>query len=287
MDSADSRQLAGASSITVRADGSVRLGGSVRITDLAEHTLIRTRFAALAEAARFAAIPAPDDAGNTPDAGGARTIADDLRQRPRCSYFRDHVPCFKNGGAGCAAVDGENLHHAIFSAGPCYAVHPSDPAVVLTALEASIEVTGERGTRRSVPIADFFANAASNPDAETVLARGEMIEAVDLPARAAGGAQQYIRSMQSGERGHGFVSLAGIKRADGEVRLVLGGVSPAPYRVNPSVEEDVASGELDGESADALAERALYDAVPLSGKSSSVAQAAELLKRVMRGLSRA
>ena len=81
-----------------------------------------------------------------------------------------------------------------------------------------------------------------------------------------------------------FVSLAGIKRPDGEVRLVLGGVAPVPYRINQSVEEDVASGTLDEESADALAERALYDAAPLSKNDYKTNDAKTLLMRAMLAL---
>jgi xanthine dehydrogenase YagS FAD-binding subunit len=274
----DVRHLPGARDVTVHADGSVRLGSAVRIADLAMHSVIRARFGVLAEAARLVATPALRSMG---------TIAGNLCQRPRCWYFRRGVPCLKNGGTGCAAVDGENQYHAILDAGPCHAVHPSDPAVALTALEASVEIMGPGNARRSVPVTAFFAHAARNPAGETVLAAGELIEAIILPARSAGGAQQYRKVMQRGAWDFALVSLAAVKRADGEVRLVLGGVSPAPYRVNPSVEEDVASGALDDESADALAERALYDAAPLAKNSYKVTQAAALLKRAMRELSRA
>jgi xanthine dehydrogenase YagS FAD-binding subunit len=274
----DVRQLRGARDITVRADGSVRIGGAVRIADLAAHETIRANFASLAEAARLVGTPALRNMG---------TIAGNLCQRPRCWYFRRGVACMKNGGTGCAAVDGENQYHAILGGGPCHAVHPSDPAIALTALEATVELLGANNARRSVPIGEFFANAASNPLGETVLAHGELIEAVEIPARSSGGVQHYTKLMQRGAWDFALVSLAGIKRTDGEVRLVLGGVAPAPHRVNQSVEEDVQSGELDEESADALAERALYDAAPLSKNAYKVTQAGALLKRAMLELSRA
>ncbi len=273
----DVRHVRGARDITVSADGSVRLGGAVRIADLVAHPVILEKFGALAEAARLVGTPALRNMG---------TIAGNICQRPRCWYFRRGVPCLKNGGSGCAAVDGENQYHAIFG-GPCHAVHPSDPAVALAALEATVEILGAHDTRRSVPIGEFFAGAASNPHGETVLAHTDLIEAIVLPERSAGGAQRYEKLMQRSAWDFALVSLAGIKRADGEVRLVLGGVAPAPYRVNQSVEEDVASGELDEESADALAERALYDAAPLSKNGYKTAQAAALLKRAMLALSRA
>jgi xanthine dehydrogenase YagS FAD-binding subunit len=273
----DLRRVSGAREITVRADGSVRIGAAVRIADLAAHAVIRERFAALAEAARLVGTPALRNMG---------TIGGNLGQRPRCWYFRRGVSCFKSGGSGCPAVGGENQYHATIGDGQCRAVHPSDPAVALAALEATVEVAGGNGARRSVPLDEFFAGAASNPRSETAIASGEMIEAVELPARSAGGAQRYDKLMQRGTWDFALVSLAAVKRADGEVRLVLGGVAAAPYRVNPSVEEDVASGALDDESADALAERALYDAAPLSKNGYKVTQAAALLKRAMLALSR-
>ena len=274
----DLRYVRGARDVTVRADGSVRIGGAVRIADLAAHAVIREKFAALAEAARLVGTPALRNMG---------TIAGNLCQRPRCWYFRRRVPCLKNGGTGCAAVTGENQYHAIFGGGPCHAVHPSDPAVALTALDATVELLGANDARRSVPIAEFYAGAASNPQGETVIAKGEMIEAVELPAHSAGGTQHYTKLMQRGTWDFALVSLASIKRADGEVRMVLGGVATAPVPVNPSVGEDVASGVLDDESADALAERALYDAAPLSKNGYKTTQAAALLKRAMLALSRA
>lgn len=274
----DVRHIRDARVISVSKNGSTRIGGAVRIADLAASEMIVDKFPALAEACRMVGTPALRNMG---------TIAGNLCQRPRCWYFRRGVSCLKNGGTGCAAVSGENHYHAILGGGPCHAVHPSDPAVALTALEATVEIVGAGDARRSVPIEAFFANAASNPFGETVLARGELIEAIELPAHSAGGAQRYEKLMQRGAWDFALVSLAGIKRPDGEVRLVLGGVSPAPHRVNQSVEEDVASGALDEESADALAERALYDAESLSNNGYKTKQAAALLKRAMLELSRA
>jgi xanthine dehydrogenase YagS FAD-binding subunit len=274
----DLRRLPGARDISARDDGSVRLGGAVRIADLASHPVIRGRFAALAEAARSVGTPALRNMG---------TIAGNLCQRPRCWYFRGGVACLKTGATGCPAAEGESQYHAILDAGPCHAVHPSDPAVALVALEATVEIVAATGSRRSVPVADFHQGAASNPHGETVLAHGEMIDAVELPGRSAGGTQRYAKLMQRGAWDFALVSLAATKRADGEVRLVLGGVGPRPYRVNRSVEEDVASGALDDESVDALAERALYDARPLAKNRYKVRLAATLLKDAMRELSRA
>jgi xanthine dehydrogenase YagS FAD-binding subunit len=274
----DVRRMPGAREITVRNDGSVRLGAAVRIADLAAHLEISKRFPLLAQAASSVATSALRNMG---------TIAGNLCQRPRCWYFRRGIACLKNGGAGCPAEHGENQYHAILGAGPCHAVHPSDPAVALTALEATVEILMRGGGARSSGMTSLYEGAASNALGEATIAPGELIEAIEIPAYSAGGKQRYVKLMQRSTWDFALVSLAAIKRTDGDVRLVLGGVSPGPYRVNPSVEEDVASGELDDASADALAARALYDAVPLARNGYKVKQAAALLRDAMRELSRA
>jgi xanthine dehydrogenase YagS FAD-binding subunit len=164
-------------------------------------------------------------------------------------------------------------------------VHPSDPAVALTALDARVEITGAGGTR-VVPISEFYVLPSARLDRETVLEPGEFVSAVTLPADSAGGVQQYTKLMQREAWDFALVSLAAVKRASGEVRLVMGGVAPRPWRVNSSVEEDTASGGLDEDSIAALADRALYDVKPLSKNGYKVELAASLLRDAMRTLSR-
>ena len=265
------------SSITWMGDGSLRIGAGTNLDTIANDARIAERFGALALAAAAVGTPALRAMG---------TIGGNLCQRPRCWYVRSRIPCLKNGGTGCPAKTGENQHHAILGGGPCHAAHPSDVAVALLALDATV-ITRSAGGSRRLGIDALYANAATNSHAEVALEPGEIIEAIDLPAASAGGRQCFTKLMQRGAWDFALVSLAGIRRADGNVRLALGGVAPMPWRVNPSVEEDVASGELDQDSVDALAERALYDAVPLEMNGYKVQQAAALLKRAMLDLSRA
>ncbi len=273
----DLRHLPDAARISELADGGLRIGAATRLADLAAHPVVRARFAALAESCESVGTPALRNMG---------TIGGNLGQRIRCWYFRRGVKCFKNGGDSCAAVGGENQYHAIFSDGTCNAVHPSDPAIALAALEAEVVLVATDGSERRVAVADLYAGAASNPIGETVLHPGERIDRVELPATSAGGTQQYRKLMQRGAWDFALVSLAAIKRADGDVRLVLGGVASGPMRVNPSIEEDVASGALDEESVMALAERAMYDARPMEQNGYKVQQAASLLRDAMFALSR-
>jgi xanthine dehydrogenase YagS FAD-binding subunit len=211
------------------------------------------------------------------------TIGGNLCQRPRCWYFRRGIPCLKNGGTSCHARDGENQYHAILDAGPCFIVHPSDPAVALTVLDAKLELT-TRDAMRIVPIASFYVLPRDRLDQETVLLPGEIVSAVLLDRGAAGGRQLYRKLMQRGAWDFALASIAAVRRADGAVRVALGGVAPRPWRVPESVEEDIASGGLDEDSIGALADRALYDAEPLSRNAYKVALASSLLRDAMREL---
>jgi xanthine dehydrogenase YagS FAD-binding subunit len=265
----DLRQLPDGDTIVAQPDGSVRIGGAARIHDIAVHPLIAEHYEALAQACGSVGTPALRQMG---------TIGGNLCQRPRCWYLRRGVPCLKHGGTDCPARDGENQYHAILEGGPCYVVHPSDPAVALTALDARLEIAGG-GTTRSVPIANFYVTPGERLDSETVLADGEFVRAVTLPATSAGGSQHYTKLMQRGSWDFALVSIAAVMRRDGAVRLVLGGVAPRPWRVPESLEEDAAAGALDADAIATIAERALYDAAPLSKNGYKVRLAETLIRR--------
>jgi xanthine dehydrogenase YagS FAD-binding subunit len=270
----DLRSAAGAGAIEHTADGGLRIGAAARLHDVGVDALTRSRFPALAQACASVGSPALRHMG---------TIGGNLCQRPRCWYYRRGISCFKSGGDTCPARDGESQHSAILEGGPCYAVHPSDPAVALTVLEARLEITGAGGSR-VVGISDFFVLPKTRTDSETVLERGEFVSAIVLGAEAAGGLQFFRKLTQRGAWDFAMASVAGARRSDGSVRIVMGGVSPRPWRVPESVEEDVASGGLDEDSAAAIAERAFHDAVPLRGNKYKVLQAASLLRDAAREL---
>lgn len=283
----DLRGIGGFDDITVLPDSGLRIGAAARVSHIAEHDDVRARFPVLADACAAVGTPALRNMG---------TLGGNLCQRPRCWYFRRAVPCYKNGGTSCPARDGENQYHAIMDGGPCYIVHPSDPAVALTALDAEIEITGRDGTTR-IPITQFYVLPRDRMDHETVLRTGEIVTAITLPGvssqlhpapdsphHSAAGKQLYRKIMQRGAWDFALASIAATKRSDGGVRIVLGGVAPRPWRVAESVEEDVASGGLDEDSIAALAERALYDAEPLSKNGYKVSLAASLLRDAIREL---
>ena len=270
----DLRSIAGGDSLAWSADGALRIAAAARVSDIASDARVREHFPALAQACEVVGSPALRHMG---------TIGGNLCQRPRCWYFRRGVPCLKNGGTSCHARDGENQYHAILEGGPCYIVHPSDPAVALTVLDAKLELT-MRDATRTVPIASFYVLPRDRMDHETVLRPGEIVSAILLDPAAAGGRQLYRKLMQRGAWDFALASIAAVRRADGAVRVALGGVAPRPWRVPESVEEDIASGGLDEDSIAALAERAFYDAEPLSRNGYKVALASSLLRDAMREL---
>ncbi len=270
----DLRDIAGSDEIRRLSNGGLHVGASARIADIAASSLIREHFPALAQACDVVGTPALRHMG---------TLGGSLCQRPRCWYFRRAIPCLKNGGETCPAVEGENQYLAILDNGPCHIVHPSDPAVALTALDALVEISSIRG-QRSIPIAEFYVLPRQRLDHETILENGEFVSGVVLPAEAAGGGQHYHKLMQRDAWDFALVSIAGCKRANGDVRIVLGGVAPRPWRVSSSVEEDVASGGLDEDTIATLADRALYDAKPLSKNGYKVELAASLLRQVIAEL---
>ena len=268
----DVRQLAELRGVVETPTGDVRIGAAVTLAEIGRAPLIHERFPLLASASAWP----PDDAVRE-----LATLGGTLSQRPRCPYFRSCTPCLKTGGTQCPAVDGENRALAILEGGPCYVVHPADVAVALVALDAVIELASARGVRE-IDAGDFFVLPTTRLDRETALADDELVLGVRLPASAAGGMQRFTR--RTGDDQFALVSLASARRVDGEGRLVLGGVSPRPYRVYTSVEEEATSGGLDDETIEGLAERALLDVAPLSHNGFKVDLAAELLREAIREL---
>ena len=266
----DLRRIVRSDTIEVH-DQSLHVGGSARIADLARHAEVRTLWPAFADACAAVGTPALREMG---------TLGGNLCQRPRCWYFRRGISCLKNGGSDCPAASGENQYHAILEGGPCFIVHPSDPAVALVALDAHIEIRGA-GQSRNVPAESFWVLPSERLDAETVLAHNEYVSGVSIPTASANGTQFYQKLMQRATWDFALVSIAAVRRADGDVRMVLGGVAPRPWRVPRSIEEDVSSGGIDEDSAAALASRAMLDAKPLARNGYKIRLAETLLRRAM------
>jgi len=167
------------------------------------------------------------------------TTAGNLLQRTRCPYFYDtNMPCNKRQpGSGCSAVGGFTRHHAVVGGSDaCIATHPSDMAVALRALDATVETIRPDGTKHAIPVADFHRLPGDRPDIETVLEPGELITAVVLP-QPIGGKQLYRKVRDRASYAFALVSVAAVVQPDGSGRVALGGVAHKPWRVEDAEAE--------------------------------------------------
>lgn len=205
-------------------DGGLRIGALVRNTDLAADARVRRDYAVLSRALL---------AGASGQLRNRATTAGNLLQRTRCPYFYDtNQPCNKrHPGSGCAAIGGFSRQHAVIGASEaCIATHPSDMAVAMRALDATVETVKPDGAERKIPIADLHRLPGDTPQIETTLEPGELITAVTLPAPV-GGKQFYRKVRDRASYAFALVSVAAIVRPDGSGRVALGGVAHKPWRV--------------------------------------------------------
>ncbi len=210
--------------IETTQDGGLRIGALVRNTDLAAHERVRRDYGVLSRALV---------SGASGQLRNKATTAGNLLQRTRCPYFYDPAqPCNKREpGSGCGALQGINRQHAVIGASQaCIATHPSDMAVAMRVLDATVETLAPDGKTRSIPIADFHRLPGDTPHLETNLAHGELITAVTLP-RPIGGAQIYRKVRDRASYAFALVSVAAIVQPDGSGRVAFGGVAHKPWRV--------------------------------------------------------
>jgi len=248
----------GMNTIERNADGGLRIGAMVRNADLAQDALVRADYGVLSRALL---------SGASGQLRNRATTGGNLLQRTRCNYFYDLTrPCNKRApGSGCSAVGGFNRMNAILgvdggggasfggsearsggngsrrsadsraeAGNICIAVHPSDMAVAMRALDAKVETIGVNGVTRVIPIADFHRLAGTTPNIETALLPGEIITAVTLPAPVRG--QQIYRKIRDrASYAFALVSVAAVVNVvGGKIRsasIACGGVAHKPWRI--------------------------------------------------------
>ena len=204
-------------------DGGLRIGALVRNTDLAADPRVRRDWAVLSRALL---------AGASGQLRNKATTAGNLLQRTRCPYFYDtNQACNKRQpGSGCSAIGGYSRQLAVIGASPaCIATHPSDMAVAMRVLDASVETVRPDGHARVIPIADFHRLPEGQPQIENVLEAGELITAVTLP-KPLGGTHVYRKVRDRSSYAFALVSVAAVVQKDGTGRVALGGVAPRPWR---------------------------------------------------------
>ena len=216
--------------IETTPEGGLRIGALVRNTDLAAHERVRRDYGLLSRALL---------AGASGQLRNSATTAGNLLQRTRCPYFYDtNQSCNKRQpGSGCAAIGGFSRQHAVVGVSDaCIATHPSDMAVAMRALDATVETVRPDGSVRSIPIAEFYRLPGNTPHVETTLEPSELITAVSLP-KPIGGTHIYHKVRDRASYAFALISVGAIVQRDGTGRVALGGVAHKPWRVEAAEAE--------------------------------------------------
>ncbi|MDX1883291.1 xanthine dehydrogenase family protein subunit M [Mycolicibacterium sp. 120270] len=254
-------------------DGGLRVGADVRNSDLAAHPLVRHRYPVLARALLSAA---------SGQLRNLATTAGNLLQRTRCVYFQDvTTPCNKRSpGTGCSAIGGYVRYHAILGASKqCIAVHPSDMAVAMAALDATVVYFDADGEHR-VALTEFHRLPEDRPEVDTVLPPGALITAVEIPPAPSGARSTYRKVRDRASFAFALTSVAAeVVLDDGTVssaRIALGGVAHRPWRAR-RVEQRLVGSPATSETFRAAADAELEQAEPVPGNEFKV----ELTRRTI------
>jgi xanthine dehydrogenase YagS FAD-binding subunit len=253
--------------------GGLRIGAMVRNSDLANHATVREQYTVLSEALL---------SGASPQLRNMATTGGNLLQKTRCYYFRDtNYACNKRQpGSGCAALDGFNRIHAVLGASDhCVATHPSDMAVAMMALEATVHTQGPKGPR-AIPLDDFYLLPGTTPNRENVLEPGELIVHVTIPALASGTRSHYLKLRDRAQYEFALASSAVVVNLTGHriqsVRIAFGGVGTKPWR-SREAEKSLEGNDATPENFRHAADAAMAQAKPLKYNTFKI----ELAKRAL------
>lgn len=217
------KNIAGLNEIEYHKGKGLTIGALATLYDVSNNKLINGKYQILAQAAGEAASPQLRNVG---------TIGGNLCQRPRCWYFRGDFPCLRKGGDECFAAGGENKYHCVIGGGPCFIVHPSDTAVALLALNASLEIYAN-GKTRNVPINRFFVLPEEDHTKENILQPGEIITAIHIPDPAQNQRSVFVKFRERAAWDFAIVSVGLVYQRSGDRinkgSIVFGGVAPIPW----------------------------------------------------------
>jgi xanthine dehydrogenase YagS FAD-binding subunit len=259
------------------ANNTTTIGAATTLTSVEESPELLKTYTVLADSARSVASPLIRNFG---------TLGGNINQRPRCWFFRgENFDCYKKGGDFCFAVTGDNRYHAIIGGELCYIVHPSDTATALLALNASATIANEGGSR-AVKFDDYFTGPRVDVLRENLLKSDELMVNVTIPQPAAGTKMAWYKLKDRQVYDFALVSVAVVMQEKGGVwedgRIVLGGVSPVPYRAK--VVEDALKGQNIKSAIKDAAQRIRTVARPMSLNAYKVDVTAGLIERVITGM---
>jgi xanthine dehydrogenase YagS FAD-binding subunit len=256
----------------------LRIGPMTRVAALAEDAAVARDYPILKEAALSLATPQLRNVG---------TVGGNLCQRPRCWYYRDpEVVCRKKGGALCFAFRGRNKYHAIMGGSGCYIVYPSDLAPALISFGAKVTIGSAKGDK-VMPLEDFYKPPFVNVQRENVLAAGEFLKDIRVPAPKPGQKGTYVKLKERGTWDFAVASAAATGVVKGgvfsEIAIVAGGLAPIPWRMKAA--EDILRGKPVTEAlVRQAADEALKAATPLAENAYKIDLAAAAIRRAVLAL---
>jgi xanthine dehydrogenase YagS FAD-binding subunit len=243
--------------------GMLKIGATTRLADIAANPVVKQKYTALAQAALRVATPHVRDMG---------TIGGNIAQLHRCWYFRkpeNRFPCIRKGGTQCFAMTGDNRYHSIFApVNMCLAVNPSDIAPALIALDAKIVTTA-----RTIPVESFWE--VKKPG-NTVLAAGEIITGIQIPAPPAGAKSAFIKFAIRKSIDFPIVNCAVLIGGSAKPRIALNAVAAKPYRATKA-EAAIAGKTINEANAEAAGAAAVEDARPLGSAMKYKVQIAKVM----------
>ena len=259
-------------------DGGLKIGATVRNSDLAYHARVQRDYSVLSQAILQ---------GASAQIRNMATVAGNLLQRTRCVYFRDTaMPCNKREpGTGCPAITGHNRTLAILGASEhCIATNPSDMCIALAALDATIHIQSPKGPR-VVAFRDFHVLPGDTPQRETVLEPGDLITHVTLPPPINGSKHLYLKLRDRASYEFALASAAVVLTiAGGNItlaRIALGGVGTKPWR-SPEAEAALTGKAANDATFRQAAEAALKNAKPQSENGFKIELAKRCLAHALR-----
>lgn len=259
-------------------DGELRIGALVTLSEIESHPGVRENFPILLQAISAAASPQLRNAG---------TLGGNLCQSVRCWYYRHpDVKCWLKGADTCYAEDGMNHHHAIFGNSPCIAVHPSDLAPALIALDARVRIAGPE-VEGELSLEEFFTLPTEARRERTLLGSADLVVEVIIPRRPTRSDGVYLKAMERATWSFALVSVAAQIDWDGdcvkEARLVLGGIAGKPWRVREA-EKLLVDHEITEALVERAGEAAVANAKPLKHNAYKIPLTKNLVKRALQKL---
>jgi xanthine dehydrogenase YagS FAD-binding subunit len=259
-------------------DHGLRIGATVRNSDLAYHPRVQRDYSVLSQAILQ---------GASAQIRNMATVGGNLLQRTRCVYFRDTaLPCNKREpGTGCPAITGHNRTLAILGTSEhCIATNPSDMCIALAALDATVQIQGTKGTR-TIAFGDFHLLPGSTPHRETVLEPGDLITHITLPPPTSGSKHLYLKLRDRASYEFALASAAVVLTiSSGKIsraRIALGGVGTKPWR-STEAEAALIGKTVNDTTFRQAAEAALRSAKPQSENGFKIELAKRCLTHALR-----